>query len=75
MRDLGKMLLGFGALMVCLGLILLFAGNLVGRIPWLGRLPGDIHIQRDNWSLYFPLVTCLVISAVLTLLFSLFGRR
>ena len=75
MRDLGKMLLGFGALMVCLGLILLFAGNLSERIPWLGRLPGDIHIQRGNWSLYFPLATCLVISVVLTLLFSLFGRR
>jgi len=75
MRDLGKMLLGFGALMVCLGLILLVAGNLPGRIPWLGRLPGDIHIQRGSWSLYFPLATCLVISVVLTLLFSLFGRR
>ncbi len=75
MRDLGKMLLGFGTLMVCLGLILLVAGNLSGRIPWLGRLPGDIHIQRGNWSLYFPLATCLVISVVLTLLFSLFGRR
>jgi len=61
--------------MVCLGLILLVAGNLSGRIPWLGRLPGDIHIQRGNWSLYFPLATCLVISVVLTLLFSLFGRR
>ena len=75
MRDLGKMLLGFGALMVYLGLILLVAGNLSGKVPWLGRLPGDIHIQRGNWSFYFPLVTCLIVSIVLTLLFSLFGRR
>jgi hypothetical protein len=75
MRDLGKLLLGFGALMVLLGLILLVAGNLSGKVPWLGRLPGDIHIQRGNWSFYFPLATCLVISIVLTLLFSLFGRR
>jgi hypothetical protein len=75
MRDLGKMLLGFGALMVCLGLTLLVAGNLSGQVPWLGRLPGDIHIQRGNWSFYFPLVTCLIVSIVLTLLFSLFGRR
>jgi membrane protein implicated in regulation of membrane protease activity len=75
MRDLGKMLLGFGALMVCLGLILLVAENLSGKVPWLGRLPGDIHIQRGNWSFYFPLVTCLIVSIVLTLLFSLFGRR
>jgi hypothetical protein len=69
------MLLGFGALMVLLGLILVFAGNLSGKVPWLGRLPGDIHIQRGNWSFYFPLVTCLIISIILTLLFSLFGRR
>jgi hypothetical protein len=75
MRDLGKLLLGFGALMVLLGLVLLVAGNLSGKVPWLGRLPGDIQIQRGNWSFYFPLATCLVISIVLTLLFSLFGRR
>ena len=75
MRDLGKLLLGFGALMVLLGLILIAAGNLSGKVPWLGRLPGDIHIERGNWSFYFPLATCLVISIVLTLLFSLFGRR
>ena len=75
MRDLGKMLLGFGVLMVILGGILLFGGNLSGKVPWLGRLPGDIHIQRGSWSFYFPLATCLLISIVLTLLFSLFGRR
>jgi Protein of unknown function (DUF2905) len=75
MRDLGKLLLGFGALMVLLGLVLLVAGNLSGKVPWLGRLPGDIQIQRGNWSFFFPLATCLVISIVLTLLFSLFGRR
>lgn len=75
MRDLGKMLLGFGALMVLLGLILVAAGNLSGKVPWLGRLPGDIHIERGSWSFYFPLATCLIISIVLTLLFSLFGRR
>jgi hypothetical protein len=74
-RDLGKILLGFGALMVLLGLILIAAGNLSGKVPWLGRLPGDIHIERGSWSFYFPLATCLVISIVLTLLFSLFGRR
>jgi len=74
-RDLGKMLLGFGALMVLLGLILIAAGNLSGKVPWLGRLPGDIHIERGSWSFYFPLATCLIISIVLTLLFSLFGRR
>jgi Protein of unknown function (DUF2905) len=75
LRDLGKMLLGFGALMVLLGLILIVAGNLSGKVPWLVRLPGDIHIQRGSWSFYFPLATCLLISIILTLLFSIFGRR
>jgi Protein of unknown function (DUF2905) len=73
--PLGKMFLGFGAVMVLLGVVLLVAGNLSGKVPWLGRLPGDIHIERGSWSFYFPLATCLVLSLVLTLLFSLFGRR
>jgi hypothetical protein len=73
--PLGKMLLGFGAVLVLLGVVLLVAGNLSGKVPWLGRLPGDIHIERGSWSFYFPLATCLVLSLVLTLLFSLFGRR
>lgn len=75
MIPLGKMLLLFGLLMVLLGLVLLVAGHFSGKVPWLGRLPGDIYIQRGNWTFYFPLATCLVISVVLTLLFALFGRR
>ena len=75
MIPLGKMLLLFGLLMVLLGLVLLVAGHFSGGVPWLGRLPGDIHIQRGNWTFSFPLATCLIISVVLTLLFSLFGRR
>ncbi len=75
MIPLGKMLLLFGLLMVLLGLVLLVAGHFSGKVPWLGRLPGDIHIERGNWTLYFPLATCLIISVALTLLFSLFGRR
>ena len=73
--PLGKMLLLFGLLMVLLGLVLLVAGHFSGKVPWLGRLPGDIYIQRGNWTFYFPLATCLIISVVLTLLFALFGRR
>jgi hypothetical protein len=69
------MLLLFGLVMVLLGLVLLVAGNLSGKVPWLGRLPGDIYIERGGWTLYFPLATCLVVSLLLTLLFSLFGRR
>ena len=75
MIPLGKMRLVFGLLMVLLGLVLLVAGHFSGKVPWLGRLPGDILIQRGSGTFYFPLATCLIVSVVLTLLFSLFSRR
>ena len=71
MNDLGKSLVVIGLLIALVGVVLLLAG----RIPWLGRLPGDIYVQRGNWSFYFPVVTSLVISLLLTVLFWLFGRR
>ena len=48
---------------------------LAGRVPWLGWLPGDIHIQRGGWTFYFPLATSLLLSVVLTLFFYFVGRR
>jgi len=69
--SLGKMLVLFGVILALLGGLLLLAG----KIPFLGRLPGDIVIRREHWSFYFPLTTSIVISILLTLLFSLFGRR
>ena len=75
MIPLGKMLLLFGVAMVLLGLVLLVAGHFSGKVPWLGRLPGDVYIERGSWTFYFPLATCLIVSVVLTLLFSFFGRR
>jgi uncharacterized protein HemY len=69
------MLLVFGGMMVLLGLVLLVAGHFSGKVPWLGRLPGDVYIERGSWTFYFPLATCLIVSVVLTLLFSLSGRR
>ena len=75
MSDLGKILIGFGVLMVVVGGVLLLAGSLFGKVPWLGRLPGDIHVQRGNWSFYFPLATSILLSIVLSLLLWLFGRR
>ncbi|HUF91252.1 MAG TPA: DUF2905 domain-containing protein [Candidatus Limnocylindria bacterium] len=71
MSDLGRVLIVAGIVIAIVGVALLF----VGRIPWLGRLPGDIHIERGNWSFHFPLVTSLLISALLTLVFYLIGRR
>jgi hypothetical protein len=62
--TIGRMLLIFGAIFVVLGLIFL----LIGRVPWLGKLPGDIFIRRGDSSFYFPLVTCIVISVIVTTL-------
>ena len=73
--GLGKFLIGFGVVMIILGGIFLLLGNLSGKVPWIGRLPGDIYIQRGNWSFYFPLATSILLSIILTLIFSLFGRR
>lgn len=71
MDWLGKMLILFGVVLALLGGLLL----LLGKIPFLGRLPGDIVIRREHWTFYFPLATSIVISILLTLLFSFFGRR
>ena len=70
-ESLGRMLLLFGIILVLLGGLLL----LVGKVPFLGRLPGDVVIERKNFTFYFPLATSILLSIVLTLLFSLFGRR
>ena len=79
MVDLGKILIGFGIVVVVLGGILWLAGHFTGKVPWLGRLPGDIYVEREHWKLYVPLGTSIlisiVVSIVLTLLFALFGRR
>ena len=71
MNDIGKILVGFGLLIALAGVVLM----LVGRVPWIGRLPGDIHIQRGNFIFYFPLATSLLLSVVLTLLLYVVGRR
>jgi hypothetical protein len=69
--SLGKLLIVLGVVIVAVGALLL----LVGKIPFVGRLPGDIVIRRENWTAYFPLTTSILISVLLTLLFWLFGRR
>jgi len=71
MQHIGKVLMVTGAVIALIGAVLLLSG----RIPWLGRLPGDILIERKNFSFYFPLATSILISILLTVLFWLFGRR
>jgi hypothetical protein len=73
--ELGKILLGLGLVMVVLGAILLVAGGSAGKVPWLGRLPGDISVERENWRFFFPLGTSILLSVVLSFLFWLFSRR
>lgn len=66
----GKTLIAVGLLLVLVGLILTFSGKFL----WLGRLPGDIRIERDNFSIYFPLGTSLLLSLILSVLYWLFRR-
>jgi len=75
MGEMGKLLVGFGVLLIIVGGILALAGALGTKLPFIGRLPGDIYVQRDTWSLYVPLTTSIVISVILTLIFALVGRR
>jgi hypothetical protein len=67
----------FGKLLIVIGLFIVGAGILLllsDKLPWLGKLPGDITIKRDNFTFFFPLATCILISVVLSLLFWLFRK-
>jgi len=70
MNELGKVLVIIGIVIAAVG-ALLWSG--IGK-GWLGRLPGDIHYTRDNFSFHFPIVTCLLISVILSLLLWLFRK-
>jgi len=70
MSQLGKILIGAGALMLILGVILILSD----RIPFLGKLPGDVSFRWGNTRVYFPIVTCLVISALLSIILGLFRK-
>ena len=70
MVEIGKGLLLFGSVLMAIGALLLFGG----KIPWLGRLPGDLTLQRDHFTFYFPLMSSLVVSLVLSLFMLLFRR-
>ncbi len=69
-NELGKLLLLIGLLMAIAGLVLLF----LPKIPLLGKLPGDIVIRKGNFTFYFPLATSILISVILTILFSIFKK-
>ena len=68
--HLGKILVVIGLLVAGVGVLFLFSD----KIPWIGRLPGDLTFRRGNFTFYFPIVTCLVVSVLLSLLFWLFRK-
>ena len=69
---------GLGRSLVIMGLILVVAGLIITLSPklptWLGRLPGDINIKKDNFSFHFPLTTCILLSALISFVLWLFRR-
>jgi hypothetical protein len=68
--EVGRLLLIMGVLIAAVGLVFMIGG----RIPFLGRLPGDISFSRGNTHVYFPLATSILLSLVLTVLLNLFFR-
>ena len=70
-QYIGKFLVLLGLIVAALGGLLLISG----KIPWIGKLPGDIMIQRRNFTFYFPLATSILLSLILTLIFWIIGRR
>ena len=71
LNPIGKFLILLGGILVGLGVMILF----IGKLPWLGRLPGDIFIQKKNFSFFFPVTTSILLSFILSLILYLFSRR
>lgn len=70
LQFLGKSLIGFGLIITFVGLLIFFSD----KIPFIGRLPGDIFIKRENFSFYFPLATGLLLSLIISLILWLFRK-
>lgn len=71
MSELSKTLIFFGLVLLLAGVVVGF----LGKIPGIGRLPGDIYVRKENVTFYFPLATCLILSLILTLFFTIFGKK
>ncbi len=71
MAEFGKILIFIGLLLAILGVIFTF-GN---KLPFVGRLPGDIAVERKNYSFYFPVATCIIISVVISFILWLFSKK
>jgi hypothetical protein len=71
MQDIGKTLVIFGLVLLVIGGVLLLGA----KIPFLGKLPGDIYVKRDNFVLFFPITTMILLSVALSLIVNLFSRH
>ncbi len=71
MNELAKTLIFFGIMLVVAGLLI----TVFGKVPGIGKLPGDIYLRKGSFTFYFPLTTSLLLSLVLTLVLTIFGRR
>jgi hypothetical protein len=71
MQEIGRALIIFGIILIGIGLFLTF----FNRIPYVGKLPGDIYIQKKNFTFYFPLATSVLLSVILSVIFWLWSRR
>jgi hypothetical protein len=70
MPGIGKAFIIFGVILVIVGLAFMFGD----KIPYIGKLPGDIYIKKERFSFYFPITTSIIISIILTIIFSIFRK-
>ena len=71
MGDLGKSIIFIGIVLIIIGILMTVAG----KIPGFGKLPGDIFIKKENFSFYFPLTTCILLSIVLSAIMYFFNKK
>jgi hypothetical protein len=71
MNEIAKFLIVIGCVLLLAGVVLLF----LGKIPGVGKLPGDIIIRKENFTFYFPLATCILLSLILSVIFHFINRR
>ena len=71
MSEIGKYVMIFGGFLLVIGLVLYFFGN---HLNWLGKLPGDIRIEKESYRFYFPLTTMILVSVLLTIIINLIRK-
>jgi len=71
MGDLGKSIITIGIVLVFVGILM----TMVGKIPGIGKLPGDVFIKKENFSFYFPITTCILISIILSAFMYFLGKK